>query len=546
MQKNPFVITKAEEFNHSYELFASLMQFKAGVADVLLSNTNVIIEGSRGSGKSMYLRMLSLAVKSTYETLAEREKVEPLPEHMPFVGIYAKLNPTIFAQNEYESHPEFQTAFQQLFNVYCVECLVGSILEACEAGRYLLPAEDEEALLRDIAEIVLISAPPKDIPTLFAEIRKVRRQSRQALNAIPLSSDSRSQPDVLWQAAEVVSALTSFKGQRVHYLIDEYDSLSQQQQKIINSYLRKRDFPATFKLACKKHRLILEDVSGRPLNPSGDFHRVELDDNEFGTSSTYFDYVAAIADKRFKEAGYDVTVKAFLGPNRKKPKKGTEIQYGGFKMVTMLSSGIVRTFLELCRDIFSRCEIVDGELEQATIAVQDAVIKHHAANKWSSMSHDHSARPELQHVVQQIATIFKLKAETSTENQIIRLEVVDYNRMSTFLRTLLTQALEYEALVQPNRERLQKNRKAASRGYLLHRLLCVHFRLDPTSRWDAEIGADQLEMLALGDYDTAVDIAKNPTKKTTKKPSTDVDGTHGRQPLFQATLCPILREKCPN
>ena len=40
---NPFVVTKAEEFNHSYELLASLMQFKAGVADVLLSNTNVFL-----------------------------------------------------------------------------------------------------------------------------------------------------------------------------------------------------------------------------------------------------------------------------------------------------------------------------------------------------------------------------------------------------------------------------------------------------------------------------------------------------------------------
>jgi hypothetical protein len=43
---NPFNVTKAEGFNHSYEELASLMQFKVGVADVLLNNTNVFIEGS--------------------------------------------------------------------------------------------------------------------------------------------------------------------------------------------------------------------------------------------------------------------------------------------------------------------------------------------------------------------------------------------------------------------------------------------------------------------------------------------------------------------
>lgn len=86
MPANPFLVTKAEGFNHSYEQLALLMQFKVGVADVLLSNTNLFIEGSRGSGKSMYLRLLSLPVKAYYEQLASEGKVDPLPEHPNYVG----------------------------------------------------------------------------------------------------------------------------------------------------------------------------------------------------------------------------------------------------------------------------------------------------------------------------------------------------------------------------------------------------------------------------------------------------------------------------
>ena len=535
---NPFVITKAEEFNHSYELLASLMEFKAGVADVLLSNTNVILEGSRGSGKSMYLRILSLPVKTTYETLAEQGHVEPLPEHSAFVGIYAKLNPTIFAANEYEGEPGFALAFQKLFNMYCVECLISTVLEAEDFTRLHLSQQDEILFREGVAEILLPSHDcPETLQALFANVRQVRREARQALDVIPFSPDVRSQPDVLWQCSEIVTRLTPFRGQRVHFLVDEYDSLSPYQQRIVNGYLRKRDFPTTFKIACKKHRLELRDLFEVPLNPSGDFARIELDDNDFGISSSYSEYASQIANKRLKREGFSCTVEVLLGRAPRKPREHAEIQYGGLETVVMLSSGIVRTFLELCRDIFSRCTIPDGEPVPATIDIQDTVIKQHATNKWLSLSRDQSARPELQHLIQQVGSIFRLKTETSVERQIIRLEIIDFDQVSTFLGKLLTQALEYEALVQPNRERLQKNRQAASRGYLLHRLLCVHFRLAPTSRWDTEVSAVQLERLVLGDYKTVVEVASSPTK-TPSRPT-------GMLSLFDSRRCPILGEECP-
>ena len=542
MSKNPFVITKAEEFNHSYESLASLMQFKIGVAEILLSNTNVIIEGSRGSGKSMYLRMLSLPVKSTYDNLSEKGEVEKLPDHNSFFGVYAKLNPTLFGPHENEQCKGFNESFQQLFNIYCIECLIASVHEGVAHGSIKLTNRDELDLILDISDVILPkSVAPKSIDELLREVRRTRRSARGALNEDSMSYDSRSQPDILWQVSEAVSNSSIFYQQRVHFLIDEYDSLSQHQQRIINLYLRKRDYPVTFKIACKKHCLILEDLNNRPLNPSGDFNRVELDDNEFGISSSYSKYITAIADKRLKRAGYTVSVEEFLANAPVAAKPGTEIKYGGFKMIAMLSSGIVRTFLELCRDIFSR-HLESGQRNlRARIDDQDKIIKQHAANKWSSMSRDHSTGPQLQHLIDQIATIFRLKAESTKETQIIRLEIVDYNRIPRYLRDLFTQALEYEALVQPNRERLQKNKKKASRGFLLHRLLCVHFRLIPTSRWDLEISTLQIEKLLLGDYEDAKEVVKNPTKMT----ENTISHAQESAQLPLETVCPVLLDNCP-
>ena len=196
-ETNPFVVTKAEEFNHSYELLASLMQFKAGVADVLLSNANVFIEGSRGSGKSMYLRILSLPVKATYDDLSAKGEVERLPDHKPFVGVYAKLNPTIFAGNEYESTEGYQRSFQQLFNLYCVESMVGTIIEAKQFSHLRLSVEDENVFICNISSLAL---PADDAPTslsgLLRALQKARMEARHAMDVLPLGSDMRSQPDL--------------------------------------------------------------------------------------------------------------------------------------------------------------------------------------------------------------------------------------------------------------------------------------------------------------------------------------------------------------
>jgi hypothetical protein len=540
VKMNPFSITKAEGFNHSYEKLASLMEFRSGVADILLSNSNVFVDGSRGSGKSMYLRLLSLAVKAQYERLAHEGAVERLPEHAPYVGIYLKLAPTIFGPHEYEDRPRFRGAFQQLFNVYAIEHIVAGVLEGLKDGAVGLTVDQDAALARSLASLALGSAPSvSGLVQLAPVLRAERRAIRQALNSEPFSVDQRSQPEVLWEAAQAVSAVEQFQGMRVHLLVDEYDSLSTAQQRFINSYLRKRDYPLTFKIACKKHRLTLEDGDYRPLNPSGDFDRVELDDDDFGLTGTFQLYLERIANKRLQSLRLGTTIKELLSKEAREHRRGAERQFAGFETVTMLSSGIVRTFLELCRDMYARCQIdVLGKPLPIAARVQDLVIKEHATNKWNVLARDQSARPELQHLVEQIAGLFAAKA-TGTESQVIRLEIVDFDRASSYLRALLEQALEYEAIVQPNRERLQKNNRATSRGYLLHRLFCVHFRLDVSSRWDIEISSEQLERLVLGSREMVNEVLKDPTRQTSLKPKAQGN-------LFETRQCPILDALCPS
>ena len=531
MARNPFDVIKAEEFNHGLDELASLMYFKEGLAGPLLSSSNVFLDGSRGSGKSMYLRLLSVQAKRIYEQLAKQGKVEPLPEHRPFLGIYVKLAPTLFGPHEYEQEPEFVEAFREFFNVYAMECVLQAMVEL----RFeVVSLGTDQELVQKLSSLALCSA--ENLEELWEKLRNERRLLRQKLNKWPYQTSQRAQPEVLWEFAEILSGVESFEGQRVHLLVDEYDNLSERQQQILNTYLRKRDFPLTFKIACKKHRLVTDDIHNRPLNPSGDFAKVQLDDEGLGLGGSFSSYVEAIGNKRLKNAGLEVTIRDLLGKKVRRPKLKGERKYGGFEHVVVLSSGIVRTFLELCRDIYSRKP--DSNLWPVTVSVQDDIIKSHASNRWNTLSTDNSARPELQRLIEQIARVFKKHSEVGSEKQIIRLEIVDFDEATTFLRELLSTALEYEALVKPNRERLQKNRGVPSRGYLLHRLLCVHFRLEPESRWDFEISSENLQRLVTQPDEATSDILRRPTKRRTGKVKEE------SEPLFKP-YCPILDADCP-
>ena len=526
MTRNPFDVIKAEEFNHGLDQLASLMHFNAGLAGTLLSSSNVFLDGSRGSGKSMYLRLLSVQAKTIYETLAEQGRVEPLPDHKPFLGVYMKLRPTLFGPHEYEQESGFQGTFQEFFNTYAMECMLQAVVEVS------LKAEPTTA--RELSDLALCHT--ESITGLRNLLRNERRALRQRLNALPYTSTQRAQPDVLWEFAEVLSRTSRFEGQRVHLLVDEYDNLSEHQQRILNTYLRRRDFPLTFKIACRKHRLFTHDIHDRPLNESGDYARVQLDDEELGLGGSFSAYVEAIGNKRLQNAGVDTTVRDFLGGRARAPRPKGERRYAGFQQIVVLSSGIVRTFLELCRDIYAQDPAPASW--PVSIALQNNVIKKYAANRWSALSTDQSARPELQRLVEQVARVFKKKSGMGKESQIIRLEIVDFDKATQFLRGLLNDALDYEALIKPNQERSSKNSGLPSRGYLLHRLLCLHFRLEPESRWDFEITSENLQRLVVQSDDSISDILRHPARRRATRP---VGPT---TPLF-APHCPILDSSCP-
>jgi hypothetical protein len=86
--KNPFEFIRADEFNNNFELITKLFQ-EPSEFDKILGRGNVILEGARGSGKTMILRYLSIEAQ-----VAELVRFGRTSSSYDknFVGIYLRID----------------------------------------------------------------------------------------------------------------------------------------------------------------------------------------------------------------------------------------------------------------------------------------------------------------------------------------------------------------------------------------------------------------------------------------------------------------------
>ena len=211
--------------------------------------------------------------------------------------------------------------------LYAMENIVQALLELAEHD--LCHVADESAVAEELAAAALCSG--RTFRDVWHTLRTERHDLRQRLNGKTYAAGKRAHPEVLWEFAEILSQTKAFRAQRVHLLVDEYDNLSELQQRVLNTYLRKRDFPVTFKVACRKHRLVTHDIYDRPLTESGDFTRVSLDDERLGLGKAFASYVEAIANKRLRNAGVAKNIREFLGKSQSgKPRAKGQRRYSAF------------------------------------------------------------------------------------------------------------------------------------------------------------------------------------------------------------------------
>jgi hypothetical protein len=285
--------------------------------DIAEKRFGTIIEGQRGTGKSMILKYLSFPVQIRTWQNKNRE-IPAYFDEKRFIGVYCKLQQGIYDKRDLEEIQD-ETKRGHVFEHRVTADMCVQILETMKEVTSILGLSDKGAngIANRLARI--LTAPDEwlnnaeSLSEILDSYRDVLRQEAKRVDEFLRTAGSSSFSPSLALSGLVYNVITLFQESLglqhccLFLLLDDFDVLHDWQQEILFATAAQR----MFDLVCFKFGVMSEGVktgtagSGRTFRPGDDYDHISLDMVERGLLRK--DYPAAvtmIAAKRIKESGW--------------------------------------------------------------------------------------------------------------------------------------------------------------------------------------------------------------------------------------------------
>lgn len=493
--QNPFAVYRAEDIPNVEWTNGTFVR-PVDYANII-ARGNVILEGHRGSGKSILLQYLS------YEAQMKRG------EESSYIGIYVKLKPTLVTTTKRRQEDEhaWKDYFLGYINILIGEQLIISIRDANKDGDFLSP-DSEKGIVSIIYEDLLLKEKPNsdklNLMGLLRTFKKIRtsytRYPRTDLQAIPSS--------FLSDLVEIVKENTqSWRNKDFYILLDEYDNLDDEQQKVVNLLLRDRG-PIYYKVGVKFCEMVYEDLDGKPLEIVDDYEYVPCDRFDSKQGKQHFrNILKHIAQKRLEFYGYKDKVENVF-PGEEATRRGYKnSDYSGLDNIALLSSGLVRDFVELCKDMiyYAHPWVLNERREtmgEISPKIQNLVIQIHSNILYTSLHRIKGPKRSKNTLIliDNMGILFFriLKGSRSAEERTVSsFQLRKLQDFTDTARNALRDCVNCRVLQVPYMLRKPQNpsRHTLHSKYEFHRLLCPRFKLSLALRWPKEIDAKDFNQL---------------------------------------------------
>lgn len=359
---NPFEWDEADRLTH--DQIADLFKRPSDYGRAVMQK-NAIVEGNRGSGKSMLLLFLSLITQiSRWRRKAIMEEFIP-----PFIGVYIKCGEEVFASYRESTRGKsyYETFFRYLFNLTVYNEIVDTLERT--KGHYRSTEVNEKKITQNLEKLMeeeLEQQLHHEESTVYTKTKSKKGEGIEfGFNALLVSLKSKiggkeailngterkdvffhetpSRVDFLYRVGQTISDILSEEGKRlpIFILLDEFDYLTHQQQELVNDIIRIRKHPLYFKIASTQFGSVYRGAVKHKLRLGQDVDYVNL--SEFDTPLEQFtEFVKDIANARLSAFGATgFTIEDLIPKYKKSPS--------GINDFAFYSSGIVRNFLRLCK-----------------------------------------------------------------------------------------------------------------------------------------------------------------------------------------------------
>ncbi len=308
---NPFNITKAVDFSDQ-EINDYWVNYPSGKGFIDLikpeSPMPMLILGGKGSGKTHLMRYFSYTIQKIRH---DHDVVEGLRKD-GYIGIYlrcAGLNAARFS-GKGQGEEVWSAVFSYYMDLWLAQLVLTTVKDALSNRPEL--AKAETSICQQIVDLFDHSdlSHLKRMQDIVVFLHKLQREVDTAVNNCAINSklDVRiltTPGKLVFGIPQIMSQkLTSFTNIQFLYLLDEFENLSENQQKHINTLIRDKEIPCSFKIGARLYGIkTYRTYSANEENKEGsEFEYLFLDD-QLRTKKHYRKFAKSLIIRRLSEAG---------------------------------------------------------------------------------------------------------------------------------------------------------------------------------------------------------------------------------------------------
>ncbi len=297
MTSNPFSVHRAEYMRNLRRYYVPFKDFSAS------ANKAVVIVGGRGTGKSMFF--LCNSWREQYAAIEESSD-SPIRDFLKQcqIGVYYKVDSTFVGAMA--SDDQTSQNWPGFFNTYFSVCLLIELLPLIQ----LLHENGviDRTVLNNISKAYSHSV--RGVTKAFSTLDDIRRDCELVIqeiedlincSTITQPAFRPTQPGTIYKS--IVNELHSVRELSdvvFKVYIDEYESFSQNQQRIINTLIKQSDRHLIYNISMRHNGMKTQETLGENeiIQPTHDYNLLNFDDLLIGQN-----YEAALKDickKRFE------------------------------------------------------------------------------------------------------------------------------------------------------------------------------------------------------------------------------------------------------
>jgi hypothetical protein len=497
--------------------------------DVITELKNAYLVGHKGSGKSMVLRYLSVDLQ-----ILRRNHKKTIPFDHRAMGIFMRCDISKFGGM---INPVSQVSFQSpwvkhfthTFNLSAVYELLRALLLLKNNNLFRIKSEEVKTFITSLMKSLRIEFSDASLDAAINKIDEELGLLQEEYQDNRIADVRRYYTDhkLLYEVRKMVHvAFLGLAKMELVFLLDEYNELGRDQQRVINEMIKIRQ--PIFKMSSLPYGYFNSRIEeGIQNDIDQDFDLVYLANKALTPKSREFNstkrFLKAVCNRRLSASGITKDVEQILevpkphsrheGKRTKADIRGiNEWNYCGFSNYVLLSSGNPKTILDLLQDTIIRAVEEGKKISRDLIPTWiqlDSIQAFSKEKREAIVNTDSKYGRSLQRLIEYIGKHLKSKSDQKVDYYRL-VQIKNDEKLSNLSYETIVLGLKKSWILEAEWERLSDQR-VRFRTLTLNNILLPSFELPFGSKQLWQLDASELDSLISGEKAVIEDLPGRPT-----------------------------------